>query len=229
MTWGAVGIGAGTAVAGYFSADAQAQATRDANRANARLSREQLAEQGRQFDIGMDMRGLDIERGQAAELERRKREATLNAQNQARFSALRGENLAMLDPYRQAGSLATGQMSSLLGLGTPEQQAAARASFSESPGQAFLREQQDKSLLQNAAAIGGLGGGNVRTALQSQAFGRAQTDYQNYLSQLGALSGQGLTAAQGGIQSGYGPSYLQTGTDQGVAQGVASSPEFKRF
>ena len=81
----------------------------------------------------------------------------------------------------------------------------------------------------NAAALGGLGGGNVRTALQEQAFGRAQTDYENQLGRLAGLSAQGLTAAQGGLQAGYGPSYVQTGQDIGVASQTPSGPEITPY
>lgn len=104
-----------------------------------------------------------------------------------------------LAPFREAGVTALGQQQALLGLGTPEEQQQAFAAFAESPGQQFLRSQQERSLLRNVSAIGGLGGGNVRTALQQQAFGRAQTDIQNQLSRLAGLSGTGQQAA---IQTG---------------------------
>ena len=100
-----------------------------------------------------------------------------------------------LAPFREAGVAALGQQQALLGLGTPEEQQAAFAAFAESPGQQFLRGQQERALVRQASAIGGLGGGNVRTALQQQAFGKAQTDYQTQLNRLAALSGTGQTAA----------------------------------
>lgn len=222
MTWGAVAVGGATVIGGAISGQQQAQAQAEANEANAAMAAAQLGEQARQFDIGQRVRGLDIERTQQGELERRQYENELNRQLQDRFGALRGENLAALAPYRQAGEAATGQMTALLGLGTPEEQAAARSAFSESPGQSFLRQEQEQALLRNAAAIGGLGGGNVRTALQGQAFGRAQTDYQNYLRQLQALGGQGLSAARGGLEAGYGPERFRT--QRGVALDVANMP-----
>ena len=60
-------------------------------------------------------------------------------------------------------------------------------SFVASPGQEWLRDQQEEALLRNEAAIGGLGGGNVRTALQDQAFGRAATEKQNRFNNLASL------------------------------------------
>lgn len=216
MTWGATAVGGGTALGEYLSGQQQADAQSEANRMNAALSREGIAEQRRQFDVLGSERAAGL--GQASELEtsRRAREEAINRQVQERFGALRSENIGMLDPYREAGAAATREQQALLGLGGADQQAAAMSRFSESPGQAFLRERQEKALLRNASAIGGLGGGNVRTALQEQAFGRAQTDLDNRISQLSDLGARGLTAAQGGIQSGTGPARVTTGADLGV-------------
>ena len=95
------------------------------------------------------------------------------------------------EPFRQAGLTAFGQQQALLGMGTPEEQQQAFQAFGESPGQQFIRQRQERALLRNQAAIGGLGGGNVRTALQQQAAGFAQQDFQNQLSRLGGIAGQG--------------------------------------
>jgi len=65
-----------------------------------------------------------------------------------------------------------------------EAQQAGIDSFIESPGQEYLRNQQEQSLLRNSAAIGGLGGGRVRSALQEQAFGNASTNQQQFLQNL---------------------------------------------
>jgi len=100
-------------------------------------------------------------------------------------------------PFEQAGLSALEQQQALLGLGGQEAQQAAFAAFGESPGQQFLRERQQKALLRSQAAIGGLGGGNVRTALQQQATGFAQQDIQNQLTRLAQLSGRGQEAVGG--------------------------------
>lgn len=100
------------------------------------------------------------------------------------------------EPFREAGVTALGQQQALLGLGTPEEQQAAFGAFADTPGQQFLRNQQERALLRNASSIGGLGGGNVRTALQEQAFGRAQTDFGNQFNRLAGISGTGQTATQ---------------------------------
>lgn len=62
---------------------------------------------------------------------------------------------------------------------TAEELAAEEADIpTVTPGQEFIRERQRQALLRSAGAIGGLGGGRVRTALQQQAAGFAQQDIQ---------------------------------------------------
>ncbi len=97
-------------------------------------------------------------------------------------------------PFREAGVGALGQQQALLGLSGQEAQQTAFAGLEESPGQRFIRDRQERALLRNASATGGLGGGNVKTALQQQAAGFAQQDIQNQFGRLGQLSGQGQTA-----------------------------------
>lgn len=98
-------------------------------------------------------------------------------------------------PFQEAGVGALTQQQALLGLSGVEAQQAAFAGLEESPGQQFLRERQQRALVRNASAIGGLGGGNVRTALQEQAVGFAQQDIQNQFGRLGQLAGQGQNTA----------------------------------
>ena len=135
-----------------------------------------------------------------AELAERGQQAAISEQRR-QFETTRQD----LQPFRQAGLSALDQQRILLGLGPSdprtagglspqEMQAQAFAQLSESPGRRFLRERQERTLLRNAAAIGGLGGGNVRTALQEQAAGFAQQDIQNQFARLGQLAGQGQAA-----------------------------------
>jgi len=102
---------------------------------------------------------------------------------------------ANLRPFLKAGQRALIEQRSLLGLNGEGRQQNAFDRFTESPGQAFLRERGERALLQNQAAIGGLGGGNVRSALQEQGIGFAQQDYNNYLAQLGGMTGMGTNTA----------------------------------
>lgn len=108
------------------------------------------------------------------------------------------------EPFRQAGLGALEQQQALLGLSGQEAQQQALAGFQDSPGQQFIRQRQERALLRNQAAIGGLGGGNVRTALQQQAAGFAQQDFQNQLARLGGIAGQGQVATTNIAQLGAG-------------------------
>ena len=100
-----------------------------------------------------------------------------------------------LAPFQEAGVSALGQQQALLGLSGTEAQEQAFAGLDTSPGQKFLRDRAQKNLLRNASAIGGLGGGNVRSALVQQGVGFAQQDLQNQFGRLGQLAGQGQAAA----------------------------------
>ena len=159
----------------------------------------------------------------------------VNSQTQAQQQAIEEQRQqqalisGQLDPYRQAGTAALGQQQALLGMGGQEQQQQAFAAFGDSPGQKFLRDRQEKSLLRNQAAIGGLGGGNVRTALQEQAAGFAAQDYNNQFARLGQLSGQGLNATTQGGQFGAGTaaniSNLQVGQGEARASGILAGAQ----
>ena len=100
-----------------------------------------------------------------------------------------------LRPFQEAGESALTQQQALLGLSGQDEQQAAFAAFNESPGQAFLRERAERSLVRQAGALGGLGGGNVRSELTRQGVGFAQQDFQNQFGRLGQLAGQGQSAA----------------------------------
>ena len=99
-----------------------------------------------------------------------------------------------LNPYATAGRAALDQEAALSGALGPEAQQAALDSFIESPGQRYLRERQEKALLRNTAAIGGLGGGRVRQQLMEQAMGIAATQQQTHMENLRSLAMRGQTA-----------------------------------
>ena len=155
----------------------------------------------------------------------------VSAQDQAINEQRQQQSLisGQLDPYRTTGTDALSQQRALLGLGGAEQQQAAFSAFGNSPGQKFLRDRQEKALLRNQAAIGGLGGGNVRTALQEQAAGIAQQDFNNQFGRLGQLSGQGLQATTAGGQFGAGTaaniSNLQVGQGEARASGILAKEQ----
>jgi hypothetical protein len=146
--------------------------------------------------------------------------------------AAREAHEARLAPFAEPGELALQQQAALTGLGTAEQQEEALSRFTASPGQQFLRDQQERALLRNTAAIGGLGGGNVRSALQAQAFGRAQTDLSNQFNRLASISGTSQTAAQqlgqAGAQYAGNIGQLQMAGGQARASGILGESQARQ-
>lgn len=132
-----------------------------------------------------------------------------------------GEEIRKLfEPYVQPGRDAFQKTAALSGALGAEQEQQAINQFIESPGQAFLRQRAERALLRNQAAIGGLGGGNVRQALQEQAIGLAAQQQQQRLANLGAISDVGMGALTQQAQS----RQFQTG---GVSQGLIGAAQAK--
>ena len=105
--------------------------------------------------------------------------------------------LQPLAGYARSGQDANTMQANLLGANGPAAQAAAMQQFQDSPGQAYLREEQERAVLRNAAATGGTQGGAVLEELQRRAYGLAGTAFNDRVAQLGGLGSQGLTASQG--------------------------------
>ena len=100
-----------------------------------------------------------------------------------------------VNQFTGAGVSAQQQQAALSGALGNEAQQQAFASFNESPGQAFLREQGLRQVTNAASATGGLVGGNVLSELQRQGQGLAQQDFANQFNRLGQLTAQGQQAA----------------------------------
>ena len=114
--------------------------------------------------------------------------------------------------YSPAGLQAQGMQSALSGA---QGQQAFDNAFINSPVQQFLREQGQQSVVNQATALGGLGGGEVQKELTRFGQGLAGTQLQQQIQNLNALSGQGLQAAgqQGQFLS-------QAGQQQGNLAGM---------
>ena len=129
-----------------------------------------------------------------------------------------------LKPFQEAGVGALGQQQALLGLSGQDAQSEAFAAFNESPGQKFMRDRAQRNLVRNSSAIGGLGGGNVRSALVEQGAGFAQQDFNNQFGRLGQLAGQGQNATnslgQFGAQASGNIANLGVAGSQARASGI---------
>ena len=100
-------------------------------------------------------------------------------------------------PYMDYGSKAARNQAALTGALGPEAQEKAMAQFMSSPAFEFLQRQQERAQLRNAAALGGLGGGNVRQALTELNAGLYAQDYANQFARLGEIATRGYGAAGG--------------------------------
>ena len=179
-------------------------------------------------DMGKSVLGIETSAEKAAKragkIQQQGQEAGV-AEQRRQFDITQGN----LQPFQEAGVGALGQQQALLGLSGAEAQQAAFDQFNQSPGQQFLRDRAQKNLLRNSAAIGGLGGGNVRSALVEQGVGFAQQDFNNQFARLGQLAGQGQAAvtnlgqfgaqAAGNIQQGL------IGGSQARASGILGAQQ----
>ena len=164
------------------------------------------AEQRRQFDITSENLAAAEETNRAAIVAGRT--GSIASQQEGLFRQRRE-----LLPFATGGKEAFAQQQALLGLGGQEAQDAAFNAFTESPGQRFIRERAQKSLTRNAAALGGIGGGNVRSALVEQGAGFAAQDFGNQFNRLGDISSIGLNAA-----TNIGQGALTTGANVGATK-----------
>ena len=106
--------------------------------------------------------------------------------------------------FRDIGAQAAQRQAALTGALGPEAQAQAFAEYQASPALDYLQSQAERALTRNAAALGGLGGGNVRRDLMKLTADLYGQDYQNQLARLGDIAqrgyGAGATSAQLGGQ-----------------------------
>ena len=124
--------------------------------------------------------------------------AASNAQIEAEKEAL-AETRALLQPYVDAGDSALIGQLDLLGMGENgyDGQQAAISNIEQSPLFNELVKQGEDAMLQNAAATGGLRGGNMQGALAQYRPQMLNQQIQQQYGQLAGLSALGQNAAAG--------------------------------
>lgn len=124
------------------------------------------------------------------------------------------------EPMAQQGAGASQMQAALSGALGPEAEAQAIANFTESPGQKYLRDQQEQSILRNESALGGgvSANGRVLTALQEQAMGRASTNLDNRFNQAGVVANRGAAANDSIANLKLGLGASKAGIQQQLAQ-----------
>lgn len=141
-------------------------------------------------------------------------------ETQQRVSDLFGQGQGFLAPYQGTGTQANQLQAALSGALGREAQQAAFNDYISSPGVQFAQQQGEQALLRNQAAIGGLGGANVRRALTELGTGFALQDYGNQFARLGDVATRGLSAAT----TGAGLSGQQAGIQANLGQFSAGLP-----
>lgn len=137
---------------------------------------------------------------------------------------------SLLGGFATNGQGANGVMAAQSGALGGQAQQDAYNNFNDSPGQQFLRDRGEQAIVRNAAATGGLGGGNVQKALATFGQGLAQQDFGNQFNRLGQVSNQGFAATQGqsnlaqgqgqaGLNSGFNAAQYNFNTGQNMGSG----------
>lgn len=133
----------------------------------------------------------------AAKTQAASSQAAINEQKR-QFDAI----VKLLEPYVTAGTGAIGAQQDILGLkGTAKQQQAINA-LQGSPTFQALTRQGENAILQNAAATGGLRGGNTQAALAQFRPALLNQQIQQQLANLGGLTSIGQASAAGQASAG---------------------------
>jgi len=103
----------------------------------------------------------------------------------------------LLRPYVEAGTSALGQQLALAGVSGPEAQRAAITALEQGPQFEALVGQGEEAILQQAAATGGLRGGNVQGALAQFRPQILSSLIEQQYGRLGGLTATGQASAAG--------------------------------
>jgi hypothetical protein len=116
----------------------------------------------------------------------------------------------LLAPYVQAGTPALQGMQALIGLGGQQAQQEAIGAIEQSPLFQSQVRQGEEAMMQNAAATGGLRGGNIQAALAQFRPAMLQQAIDQQYSRLAGLTGLGQQSA-----AGVGTAGINTGANVG--------------
>lgn len=194
MTWGYVAMAAATVV----STAIQSSAAEDAE--DAQYSAYQKG-----------LRGIQEATERGDELLGPLSERALPALDElAGYGAQREIGGPLMEQYTSSGAAALGAREALLGLRGPEAYQEQIDLIEQSPQMQAMLGQSEEAILQNAAATGGLRGGNVQEALM-----------RNRPQVLNALIGQRMQGLEGLSSQGLGASQFLLGSAQQATRDVA--------
>jgi len=184
-------------VLGKITGASQAgKAAEQAGQTQAAASQAGIEEQRRQFDALVQIMSPYVQAGTGA--------------------------MARLAPYEQAGQQAFGQQQALIGLqGQPAQQQAIDA-LQNSPQFQSLMQQGEGAILQNAAATGGIRGGNVQGALAQFRPQMLNALIEQQYGRLGGMAGTGLGVTSDIFNTGQAAAAGQAGAGMQSASNVGN-------
>jgi hypothetical protein len=142
------------------------------------------------------------------------------AQTRQNVAGMFAQGQNMLQPYREQGGQASQLQAALSGALGREAQAKAFQDYVSSPGVEFATRMGEQGITRNAAALGGLGGGNVRRELMEFGTGMATQDFGNQFNRLGDLANRGYGAAT----TGAGLQQSAAGIESNLGQFAANLP-----
>ena len=114
----------------------------------------------------------------------------------------------LLRPFVETGTSALGQQAALIGVGGEDAQRAAIQAIEQGPEFQALTRQGEEAILQQAAATGGLRGGNIQAALAQFRPQILSGLIEQQYNRLGGLAQSGQSSA-----AGVGTAAMQTGTN----------------
>ena len=160
----------------------------------------------------------------AAKIQAQSEQAAL-AQQQSQFNVTQANE----DPFIQGGQTGLSSLMNLLGVGSGglQGQQSAITALQNSPLYTSQYQTGENTILQNAAATGGLRGGNIQASLAQFGSGLLSNVIQNQLGQYSGLASLGQNAAAGLGSLSQSNSNAQTSllTQQGNANALgAASP-----
>lgn len=115
------------------------------------------------------------------------------AEQRRQFDAMQG----LMDPFVRAGTQSLEQQQALAGALGPEAQQAAYDAIQAGPGFQSALQRGETSILQNAAATGGVRGGNTQGALAQFSPALLNQSINQRFGQLGGLTQMGQASAAG--------------------------------
>lgn len=132
---------------------------------------------------------------QRAEAEAATAQSGALTENQTAMTTQFNEFKDMMNPYVTAGNKALSAQQDLTGVNGPEAQEAAVKAISENPQLQEMMAQGENAMSQNAAATGGLRGGNFQGALAQYRPQMVNQAIDQRLGQLGGIINTGYNAA----------------------------------